>query len=139
MRRLLLDSDTLSDVRSGRFPSSNRRAHEYFARFGKHHISVVTAYETERGLLMIGALDRLARVRVDLQWFEVIPLTLAVAELAADMDAALAKKGQSIGTADVFIAATAVDQGFGLATSNTRHFARIVELGFPLALEDWRA
>ncbi|MER2559724.1 MAG: PIN domain-containing protein [Myxococcaceae bacterium] len=85
---------------------------------------------------MIGALDRLARVRLDLQWFEVLPLTLTVAELAA---AALLKTGQSIGTADVFIAATAVDQGWGLATSNNRHFTRIVELGFPLELEDWRA
>lgn len=139
MKKLLLDSDTLSDVRSGRFASSNRRAHEYFAHFGKHHISVVTAYEIERGLLMIGALDRLARVRMDLQWFEVLPLTLGVAELAADMDAALAKTGQSIGTADVFIAATAVEQGWGLATSNTRHFTRVVDLGFPLELEDWRA
>jgi tRNA(fMet)-specific endonuclease VapC len=139
MRKRLLDSDTLSDVRSGRFPSSNRRPHEYFAHFAKHHISVITAFEIERGLLMVGALDRLARVRIDLQWFEVMPLTLAVAELAADIDAALMKSGQPIGAADVFIAATALSEGWGLATSNTRHFSRIADLGFPLELEDWRA
>ena len=87
---------------------------------------------------MIGALDRLARVRMDLQWFEVLPLTLGVAELAAVMDSALAKTGQSIGTADVFIAASAIELGWPLVTSNTRHFGHIQQAGFGLELEDWR-
>ena len=46
--------------------------------------------------------------------------------------------GQGIGLADPMIAAIALQQGFELVTGNTAHFQRIQQLGYPLALANWR-
>jgi len=37
------------------------------------------------------------------------------------------------------IAGIAIHQRLTLVTGNTKHFERIVDLGFPLPLEDWRS
>jgi len=46
--------------------------------------------------------------------------------------------GQQIGHLDPFIAATAIANDRPLVTNNTKHYQRIVDLGFPLELENWR-
>ena len=37
------------------------------------------------------------------------------------------------------IAAIAVSRGLTLVTGNTRHYERVIGLGFDLQLDDWRA
>ena len=37
------------------------------------------------------------------------------------------------------IAAIAVSRGLTLVTGNTRHYERVIGLGFDLRLDDWRA
>ncbi len=39
---------------------------------------------------------------------------------------------------DPMIAAAAIRQGLTLVTGNTDHFQRIKNLGYPLALDNWR-
>jgi predicted nucleic acid-binding protein len=50
----------------------------------------------------------------------------------------LIRTGQQIGLLDPFIAATAIANDRPLVTNNTKHYQRIVDLGFPLELENWR-
>jgi tRNA(fMet)-specific endonuclease VapC len=51
----------------------------------------------------------------------------------------LDRLGQPIGRADPIIAAVAIDQGLELVTGNTGHYQRIQQLGYPLALVNWRS
>jgi tRNA(fMet)-specific endonuclease VapC len=50
----------------------------------------------------------------------------------------LEENRQRIGVADTAIAATGIQQKLVVVTSNTKHYQRIVDLGFPLRLESWR-
>lgn len=70
--------------------------------------------------------------------FQFLNVDLEVAYLSAEIMANLDGGGKSVGFADVFIAATAIQRGLVLATSNSRHFERIAEAGYPLVIENWR-
>ncbi len=54
--------------------------------------------------------------------------------IAGDLDRA----GQTIGMADPLIAAIALEHNLELVTGNAAHFQRIVRLGYPLTLVNWR-
>lgn len=60
-----------------------------------------------------------------LQAFPVVPFDLGVARHYARIWAYLRRSGQSIGSYDLLIAATALAHGFDLLTLNTREFRRI--------------
>jgi tRNA(fMet)-specific endonuclease VapC len=70
--------------------------------------------------------------------FEVIPLDIEEAAIAGQILGALARTGQKIGELDPFIAATAIHRSWPLVPNNTGHYRRIVNLGFPLELDNWR-
>jgi predicted nucleic acid-binding protein len=46
--------------------------------------------------------------------------------------------GQKIGEQDHFIVAVAIANGRPLVTNNTVHYRRIIDLGFPMEIENWR-
>lgn len=140
MKRCLLDSDAFSDIVLRRYQQVNQRADAYFLAHQRHHLSVVTWFEVMRGFFRIGALDKVARLQRDSHdGLEVFPMTEGVAMTAARVDAELKRVGTPVEIADVFIAATAMELGWSLVTSNTRHFGLIQQAGFGLELEDWRA
>lgn len=64
----------------------------------------------------------------------IIPLTLDIAEKAAQVYAKLKKQGLIIGHTDTFIAATAMINGYTLVTNNTEHFSRVDGL----IIENWK-
>jgi len=63
-----------------------------------------------------------------------VPITEPVARVHAEVWAALAARGNVIGSHDLWIAATALAHGFGVATGNKRDFGRVPGLRV-LALE----
>jgi len=63
-----------------------------------------------------------------LSQLEPVPITEPVARVHAEIWAALAARGDVIGSHDLWIAATAIAHGFGLATGNTRDFGRVAGL-----------
>jgi len=65
---------------------------------------------------------------------EVLPFEESAAELAGRIAGEL----ESIGMADPIIAAIALQHGLELVTGSTAHFQRVHELGYPLALANWR-
>jgi predicted nucleic acid-binding protein len=56
---------------------------------------------------------------------EAIPITEPVARLHAELGAQLADSGTPIGLHDLWIGATALVYGFGVATQNKSDFSRI--------------
>lgn len=68
---------------------------------------------------------RRAFVEHVLAGIEAIAITEPVARVHADVWAELSARGQAIGAHDLWIGATALAHGLGVATNNSTHFQRI--------------
>ncbi len=91
-------------------------------------ISVITVSELLHGVhRATGAARTRRRAFVEhvLAEFEPVPVTEPVARVHAEMWAGLAAAGTSVGAHDLWIAATAVAHGFGVATRDAADFERI--------------
>jgi predicted nucleic acid-binding protein len=91
-------------------------------------ISVITVSELLRGVRRsTGARRNRRRAFVEhmLAGFEPLPITEAVARVHAEVWADLERRGDPVGAHDLWIAATALTHGFGVATGNRRDFGRI--------------
>ena len=69
---------------------------------------------------------------------EVIPFAESATVLAGQIAGKLERVGRPIGLADSMIAAIALVHGLDLVSGNTTHFHRVQQLGYPLALANWR-
>jgi predicted nucleic acid-binding protein len=79
--------------------------------------------EFARGAYRKGVTD--AALRRFLAPFGTLPITEAQVWRAARIEADLALTGETIGSADTWIAAAALETGLPVLTQNTRHFTRI--------------
>lgn len=121
---LLIDTDLLIDLeRAG--PGAGPEA-----VLGDEEctISVITVSELLRGVLRAsGAVRTRRRAFVEhvLAGLEAIPITEPIARLHAEIWAELSARGEGIGAHDLWIAATAITHGLGVATGNATHFKRV--------------
>lgn len=91
-------------------------------------ISVITVSELLHGVHRASGAQRTRRgafVEHLLAGVQAIEITEPVARVHADIWAQLAANGEIIGAHDLWIAATALAHGMGLATGNTREFTRV--------------
>ena len=92
-------------------------------------LSVVTIVELNHGVQRAGTEERRQRRQafVDelIRDVPVHPVTLEVARLAGRIEGDQAAHGVTIAFEDLLIAATALQLGFGVVTSNVRHFEQI--------------
>lgn len=137
MPKTLLDTDTFSEVLKQKNTNVSRNAAAYRSAVGFYTVSVVTVVEMVKGFQRVGRQDRIVSVIQALAAEEVLPLDYNAGILAGRIYGELERTGQTIGRADPMIAGIAIHHGLELATRNTRHFERIVQLGFPLRLCDW--
>ena len=88
-------------------------------------ISVITKFE-----LLVGVKDEKERFFWNDIFKDILLFPLAEKEIekAAEIMKYLRAKNKIIGLQDIFIAATAIENGFGLATLNTKDFVRIPDL-----------
>ena len=89
-------------------------------------ISVISYGEVLEGALC--SRERLANVqkwRAFVSGVDVVDVTMAVADVWADLRGALRSKGNVIADNDLLIAATAIRFGMTLVSRNVRHFARV--------------
>lgn len=132
--RVLLDTSTLSHV-ARRHPEALRRlgaeAPDAMA------VSTVTVHEVEYGLRAEPRADRRvgAVMRALLGAVRHLALDDACALRAAEVRLQLKRRGRPIGAYDLLIAATALEHGLVLATSNVRELSAVQGL----AIEDWTA
>jgi predicted nucleic acid-binding protein len=104
-----------------------KKAEELDESTSSKAISVVTAHEILRGLFYIGSSHKIAAGEKALAKFDIIPYTYQISRKAAEIDAALMKRGEVISFPDVVIAATALTFGMKLVTRD-EHFKRINRL-----------
>jgi tRNA(fMet)-specific endonuclease VapC len=91
-------------------------------------ISVVTVSELLHGVHRASGATRARRrafVEHVLAGLEAVPVTETVGRVHAEVWADLTGRGRSVGAHDLWIAATALAHGFGVATSDRAEFARI--------------
>jgi len=138
MRKSLIDTDIFSEMMRGRDAAVIDRAHAYEAAFPAFTISAVTFMELAKGLHKRGRGDVLDDLLEEVGNVEIVPFDKGTADLAGRISADLESHGQPIGRADPMIAATAIQHDLVLVSGNCDHFNRIVVLGHPLLLEDWR-
>jgi tRNA(fMet)-specific endonuclease VapC len=138
VNKTLLDTDILSEIGKGIDPNVARNATAYRNAFGRYTLSVSTIMEVVRGFQKKQSTRRLQRFLTAIASEEILTFDQAAAELAGRIAGELERIGQPIGRADPMIAALAIGHGLELVTGNTAHYPRIQQLGYPLALVNWR-
>jgi predicted nucleic acid-binding protein len=91
-------------------------------------LSVITVSELLHGVQRARGAVRTRRqafVEHILSGFEPLPITEAVARIHADVWAGLSRRGHLVGAHDLWIGATALASGFGVATADVADFRRI--------------
>jgi tRNA(fMet)-specific endonuclease VapC len=121
---LLIDTDLLIDLERG----VGTPAVEQLLGEEERAISVITVSELLHGVVRATGARRTRRsafVEHLLGELHALPITEPVARVHAGIWAALAQRGAVIGAHDLWIAATALTYGLGVATRNAADFERI--------------
>jgi tRNA(fMet)-specific endonuclease VapC len=124
---LLIDTDLLIDLERDHATSDVER----LLGDEDRAISVITVSELLHGVHRAEGATRARRrafVEHILFGLEAIPITEPVARVHADIWSELANHGQAVGAHDLWIAATALAHGLGVATRNSAQFDRIAGL-----------
>jgi predicted nucleic acid-binding protein len=124
MKPSLLDTDILSEFLRDN-PKVVANVDKYLQEYEVINLSVITYYEILNGLLYKDARKQLIRFEAFVKLNNVIPLTLQMAKMAAEIQAELRKAGAGIGHTDTLIAGIALVSNLQLVTNNTAHFQRI--------------
>ena len=127
----LIDADILISLSRG-----NRAIQDRMNRAGLSHcvISEITLAELYVGAYKMGKKRLEPILRFLEETFTIVPLSSAI-KTYAKTRAYLESTGNRLENMDLFIAATALANGYTLVTHNTRHFARVPRL----KLADWIA
>jgi tRNA(fMet)-specific endonuclease VapC len=120
-------------------PKIVERSDIYRAQFDRFTLSTATVVELVSGLQRLQRNARIEALLDALDAEEVLPIDLESATIAGRIHGDLVRTGRTIGHADPMIAAVAIRYALKLVTGNTQHFQRIVDLGYPLRLDDWRS
>jgi tRNA(fMet)-specific endonuclease VapC len=121
---LLVDTDVLIDLERA------SRVDDVDALLGDepNAISVITVSELLHGVLRAKGAVRVRRhafVEHLLGGLQAIPITEPVARVHAEIWALLTARGVPIGAHDLWIAATALAHGLGVAARNASHYDRV--------------
>lgn len=138
MERALLDTDVYSELLRAKNAQVVAPAKQYRREHGRLAISSVTVVEMVRGFQRAGRFDQIPNLLTSKHAEEVLSFDEEMAILAGRIYGELERTGQTIGRADPMIAAAALEHDLVLVTGNTAHFERIIPLGYPLRLENWR-
>ena len=131
---LLIDASVLIDAERGRLDILSKAQERQDQEFT---VSVITASELLHAVWR--ATDAKTRTRRSafvealLERFPLIPIDLSTARLHAELWAALASKGLTVGVHDIWLAASCLAHGYAMATANVREFKRIPGL----KVEQW--
>jgi tRNA(fMet)-specific endonuclease VapC len=138
VNKALLDTDIYSEVLKAIDQNVTANATAYRQAHGFLTVSVITVMEVIQGYQRIGATRRIQAFRIAVALEEVLVFDQATADLAGQIAGDLDRVGRPIGRCDPMIAAIALANGLDLATGNTAHYQRVQQLGYPLALVNWR-
>ena len=138
MRRVLLDTDTLSEILKGRNPIVTRQAQAYAAEHGTFTYSAVSVLEILFGLHHKGAKRQIKVAEASFDENEVVIPTLDDYKVAGRIRGNARRQGKQLTSDDCLIGAVAHRLALPVATGNTRHFEAMNRAGLKLQLENWR-
>lgn len=138
MERAVLDTDTFSYVTGQRHPAVTAAARQYERVFRYFTITTITVSEVLAGYRHVQDFAAIAEFQRRLEGLEVLPLEEDEAITAGHILGDLRRTGNLIGPLDPFIAAIALENNLPLVTNNTKDYQRIIDLGYPLTLLNWR-
>ena len=133
----LVDSSVLIEVERGRVALE-----ALLERAGDRTVAIaaITGAELLHGIHRLRASKRKARaeavVETMLSVLPVVPFDLVCARTHARVGADLSRRGITVGTHDLMIAATAIARGFSVVTFDLRSFPKISELDLEALSED---
>jgi tRNA(fMet)-specific endonuclease VapC len=136
--KALLDTDILSEVGKGIDQTVARNATAYRQAYGFFILSVISVMEVIQGYQRVGGSHRIQAFRNAIASEQILFFDQTAADLAGRIAGDLDRVGLPIGRCDPMIAAIALTHGLELATGNTSHYQRIQQLGYALALVNWR-
>ena len=121
---LLIDTDLLIDLEKQGSAVQNLLADEESA------ISVITVSELLHGVLRAHGATRVGATHLSSTFLPDFKQSRSRSPSLASMprSAQLVERGEIVGAHDLWIAATAIAHGFGVATRNISHFERIPSL-----------
>jgi len=128
----LLDTDILSAIMRNH-PLVIAKAREYLSIHHQFCFSIITQYEILRGLKAKGLDNQISSFDHLCKGSLIVSLTDEVVIQASKIYADLYQRGLLLSDADILIAASAITNGFTLATNNEKHFKRINDL----VIENW--
>ena len=138
MKKVLVDTDILSEYFKGVDKSVVKNAKEYMDSWNFFTFSSVTVYEIVRGLEEKGASRQVTKA---LDWFnqneQVVPTSEDYLS-SARIKAKAKSQGKVIELPDCLIATTASRLGIILVTGNTADYQAIQDAGLNHALHNWR-
>jgi tRNA(fMet)-specific endonuclease VapC len=135
LNKALLDTDILSEIGKGIDLVVARNASTYRMSHGYLTLSVM---EVMQGYPRVGSSARIQAFRNALMTEEVIVFDQPADDLAGQIAGDLDRTGKPIGRCDPMIAALTITYGLELVTGNTSHYQRLIPLGYPLTLVNWR-
>ena len=138
MRQALIDTDILSEIMGGKNQAVLRSSHQYYRVFRRYTISAISLLEIQSGLTYSPKVDALKTFEAIGPFLEVLPVDEDIATTAGQITGLLKANGLGIERFDPIIAATAIEHDLTLVTGNIRHHQRIIDIGYPLTLENWR-
>ncbi len=132
VRKRLLDTDILTYF-FRRHPQVVANVASYLQTHERLSLSIISYYELLRGLRYVQARRHLNELEHFIDDSDILPLSIAAADKAADIYAALRRQGALIGEADILIAGIALAHDAVLVTNNVSHSARVPGL----TVENW--
>lgn len=138
MNKTLLDTDIFSEILKKKNQNVIERASVYYRIFESYTISIFTVIEIIKGFSKIERPDKERDFLSALPEWEVLDIDLECSKLAGHIYAGLEKTGSPIGSFDVLIASIALRHNLSLTTGNTKHYKQIIEIGYPLVLDNWK-
>lgn len=138
MLKVILDTDILSETFKQLDPIVVARAKSYLHVFPTLSYTSVSLVEILSGLHAKDAKNQIARAEAFLGRHEQIVPDSEDYMLAARIIGNLQRAGRPIVWDDPVIASCAIRRGLPLATANTKHYQNIINIGYPLTLDNWR-
>jgi tRNA(fMet)-specific endonuclease VapC len=137
VRKAVLDTDVLSFILEKRNADLLSISRQYVRVHGFISISAVTVAEVVEGFEHIRNYVAKRDFLKQAEGFEVLAVGVEEGIVAGEIIGTLSRAGQGIGDLDPLVAAVAISNQLPLVTNNWKHYRRIVNLGFPLELENW--
>lgn len=138
MRRSLLDTDIFSVLLKRSHSLVVEAGSRYLQDFGTFTITTITVMEMVSGFQQTRQPHRIQDLTRQIEGHELLTMTAESSFLAGHIYGDLERHGLRIGVADTVIAAIAIDCGLQLVSGNTKHYQRIIDLGYSLDVANWR-